>query len=96
IANGRVFQVLVDNGSSADILFASACQIMNISGAMPRPTDSPLYEFTKECAHREGVIGLPIAFGEEPAATTKIMNFFIVDQKLAYNAIISRLTLNKL
>ena len=45
VANRRVFRLLIDTGSSADILFASAFCQMNVGGATPRPIKTPLYRF---------------------------------------------------
>ncbi|PON80772.1 hypothetical protein PanWU01x14_003280 [Parasponia andersonii] len=94
IANGQVFPILVDIGSLVDILLAY--QNMNIGGAVLRPSKTSLYGFAEECVHHEGVIGLPITFGEGSAAITQIVDFQVVDQRLAYNTIISRPILNKL
>ena len=43
VANGKVFRILIDTGSSADILFTSAFRQMNVGGAKTRPIKTPLY-----------------------------------------------------
>ena len=48
VANGRVFWILIDTKSSAEILFASAFRQMNVGGTIPRPIKMPLYKFGGE------------------------------------------------
>ncbi|PON62515.1 hypothetical protein PanWU01x14_138360 [Parasponia andersonii] len=63
-----------------DILFTLAYQKMKIGEAVLRPSNTQLYGFTGECVHPEGVIGLPVTFGEEPTATTQMVDFLVVDK----------------
>ncbi|PON33755.1 hypothetical protein TorRG33x02_354480, partial [Trema orientale] len=80
-ANRRVFRVLIDISSLAIILFASAYRKMNISGEILRPSKTPMYGFTGECVHPEGVIRLPIMFGEEPTTTTQMVDSLFIEQR---------------
>ena len=48
VTNGKVFSILIDTGSSTDILFASAFRQMNVGGAKTRPIKTPLYGFGEE------------------------------------------------
>ncbi|KAL5544739.1 hypothetical protein UlMin_008523 [Ulmus minor] len=56
IASRKVYKILIDNGSSADILFHSTLNRMNLVGAKFEPIKSALYGFTgdsvssKECS----------------------------------------------
>ena len=96
VANGKVFHILIDTGSSADILFASAFRQMNVGGAKTRPIKTPLYGFGGERVYAEGAIQLPVTFGVHPAKVTQMVDFLLVDQPSTYNAIIGRPTLNAL
>ena len=56
VANGKVFRILIDTGSSADILFAFAFRQMNVGGAKTRPIKTPLYGFGGERVYAKGAI----------------------------------------
>ena len=88
IANSRVHRILVDNGSSADILFKSALTRINLGGAKLTPVLTPLYGFAGECVRAEEVITLPVTMGEDLAQVTRMVNFLVVDHPSVYNAII--------
>ena len=45
VANGKVFRILIDTGSSVDILFTSVFRQMNMGGATTRLIKTPLYGF---------------------------------------------------
>ena len=45
VANRKVFHILINTRSFADILFASAFRQMNVGGAMTRPIKTPQYGF---------------------------------------------------
>ena len=96
VANGKVFRILIDTGSLADILFIFVFRQMNVGGAMTRPIKTPLYEFGRERVYVEGAIRLPVTFGVRPAQVTQMVDFLLIDQPSAYNAIIGRPTLNAL
>ena len=70
VTNGKVFCILIDTGSLADILFASAFRQMIVGGAKTRPIKTPLYGFSGERVYAEGVIQLPVTFGVHPAKVT--------------------------
>ncbi|KAL5539242.1 hypothetical protein UlMin_045287 [Ulmus minor] len=94
IASRKVYKILIDNGSSADILFRSTLNRMNLVGAKFEPIKSALYVFTGDSVSSEGVLNLPIEFGTNPCQHIQSVNFVVVDCPSSYNAIIGRPTLN--
>ena len=63
IANYDVRRILVDNGSSADILFYDAFSRMSILDGHLGPISSPLVGFIDDA---EGVITLTVVVGRYP------------------------------
>ncbi|KAL5551378.1 hypothetical protein UlMin_001554 [Ulmus minor] len=66
IADRKVYKILIDNGSSADILFRSTLNRMNLVGAKFEPIKSALYGFTGDSVSSEGVLNLPMELGTHP------------------------------
>ncbi|PSR88450.1 Beta-porphyranase [Actinidia chinensis var. chinensis] len=93
IANFNVQRILIDNGSSADILFISAFERMKIGLDKLRPFHTPLIGFGGNTTHPLGWINLPITLGTEPHQTTVWQDFIVVDCPSPYNAILGRPTL---
>jgi hypothetical protein len=96
IGNYNIHRVLVDNGSSADILFLPAFEKMNIEKRRVAPAPTPLVGFTGEKVLPVGTISLPLTAGSAPRKKTVMTDFLVVDRPSAYNAIVGRPTLNKL
>nr|XP_023900876.1 uncharacterized protein LOC112012715 [Quercus suber] len=94
IADYKTRRVLVDNGSSADILYYPAFQQMRIGQDQLRPAYSPLIGFGGMKVQPVGTITLPVVVGSYPQQITKEVNFLVVDCSSSYNAIIGRPTLN--
>ncbi|KAL5556432.1 hypothetical protein UlMin_038668 [Ulmus minor] len=95
IASRKVYKILIDNGSSADILFRSTLNKMNLVRAKFEPIKSALYGFTRDRVSSEGVLNLPIELGTHPCQHIQSVNFVVVDcPSSLYNAIIGRPTLN--
>ncbi|KAL5538665.1 hypothetical protein UlMin_044967 [Ulmus minor] len=96
IAGRKVFRILVDNGSSADILFKSTFNRMNLVGVKIEPTTSSLSGFTGDSISSEGILTLPVELGSSPCQHIQAVDFVLVDCPSPYNAIIGRPTLNKI
>jgi hypothetical protein len=96
IGNYNIHRILVDNGSSADILFLPAFEKMKIEQKRVTPAHTPLVGFTGEKVLQVGTISLPLTAGSAPREKTVMTNFLVVDRSSAYNAIVGRPTLNKL
>ena len=89
-------RVLIDNGSSAEIIYLPAYQQMKIDKEQLRPIDIPLVGFTGDKVSPLGVVSFTIEARTYPKQVRASVEFLMVDCPSAYNVIIGRLTLNKL
>ncbi|KAK3001180.1 hypothetical protein RJ639_020854 [Escallonia herrerae] len=96
MGNFDVKRILVDNGSSAEVLFYEAFQKMNIPSDRLRKMDTPLYGFSNHPVAVEGIIALPVAIGTPPTQAKLMLDFVVVRVPSAYNAILGRTALNQL
>ena len=58
--------MLVDNGSSVDILYYQAFERMGLKVSDLKPSSNPIYGFTRDSVIPLGVISLPMTLGEYP------------------------------
>ena len=82
-----------DNGSSVDIIFASAFDKMGIGKEKLEPVNACLHEFSGERVLPLGSVQLVLTLGDPCQATTTV-RFLIVDAPLAYNMLLGRPSLN--
>ena len=94
VANKTIHKVLIDNGSSADIIFASAFDKMGIGREMLEPVNAHLRGFFGERVLPLGSIQPVLTLGDPPFQATTILRFLIVDAPLAYNMLLGRSSLN--
>ena len=81
-------RVLVDNGSSVDILYYPTFQQMGIDRERLIPTNAPLVDFGGTRVLPLGAITLSVVVGDYPQQITKDVTFLVVDCSSAYNAIL--------
>ncbi|XP_024030056.1 uncharacterized protein LOC112094131 [Morus notabilis] len=93
IRNQTVCHILVDNGSSVDILYVDCLDKMGIPRARLQNSTQPLYGFTGDCVVLEGLIELPMTIGNRPHTSTVMSRFLVVKGGDQHNAVIRRLTL---
>ena len=86
---------LVDNGSSADIIYLSTFQQLKVDPKRFRPFESPLVSFSGDKVYPRGIVLLMFTVSSYPLQVTNQHNFFIVDSPSSYNAIIGRPILNR-
>ena len=85
---------VVDNESSADILYYPTFQQMRLGQDQLCSVNSPLVGFGGMKMQPVGTITLPVVVGAYPWRITKELNFLVVDCLSSYNTIIGRPTLN--
>ena len=61
-----------------------------------RPSPNPIYGFTGDSVMPMGVITLPMTVGEYLRQSCVMTNFLVIDQPLAFNAVLYRLSLRAL
>ena len=87
---------MVDNGSSADIIYLLAFQQVKLNKERLRPFTSLLVSFTGDRVIPKGIVKLTIIAGTYLAQVSKEIDFLVVDCLLTYYVILGRPTLNKL
>ena len=94
VANKTVHRVLVDNRSSADIIFASAFDKMGIGRERLEPVSTHLRGFSEEKVLPLGSIQLVLTLGDPPCQATTTARLLVVDAPSAYNMLLGRPSLN--
>ena len=94
VANKTIHPVLVDNGSSADIIFALAFDKMGIGRERLEPVNTHLRGFSGEKGLPLGSIQLVLTLGDPPCQATTTVRFLIVDAPSAYNMLLGRPSFN--
>ncbi|KAK3038736.1 hypothetical protein RJ639_028343 [Escallonia herrerae] len=94
--NFDVKRVLVDNGSSAEVLFYDAFKKMNILTDRLQKMDTPLYGFSNQPVAVKGIIALPVTIGTPSMQANFMLDFVVVKVPSAYNGILGLPTLNQL
>ena len=92
VGDYNMHRVLIDNSSSADILYYLALQQMRINRELV-PTNAPLVGFRRTRVFPLGTVTLTVT-GDYLQQITKDVTFIVIDCSSTYNAIIRRPTLN--
>ncbi|KAK8957541.1 hypothetical protein KSP39_PZI001125 [Platanthera zijinensis] len=90
IGNFTVDRILIDTGSSVNLLFKSTFEALR-TGKTLLSTEGPLYGFSGERKEVEGSVTLTVTLG----GVTKEIQFIVVDAPSSYHAIFGRPLLNK-
>ncbi|XP_072060238.1 uncharacterized protein [Arachis hypogaea] len=96
LANARLHRTLVDQGSSADILFKLVFDKLGLDEKELRAYPNTLYGLEDTPIKPLGFIPLHTTFGKGVKSKTLSINFIVVDVGSAYNVLIGRTTLNRL
>ncbi|XP_038688732.1 uncharacterized protein LOC119987897 [Tripterygium wilfordii] len=86
VANINLKRILIDNGSSANVLFLAAYKGMGLDETLILRKSTALIGFNGEVSHSMGEVVLPIY----APGLNKQTRFSIVDSPSAYNAILGR------
>ncbi|XP_061357110.1 uncharacterized protein LOC133301493 [Gastrolobium bilobum] len=90
LANYRVDRMLVDPGSSVDIIFWDAFRRMDLDYDQLEPCGADLLAFTGDKIKSLGYIPLRLTLGNAPTHKTVTLSFAVVDLGSAYNIILGR------
>ncbi|KAK0588493.1 hypothetical protein LWI29_001623 [Acer saccharum] len=96
IAHRDILRVMIDNGSSADILSARVYDELRLDRKDLEPFHVPLKGFGGAEVRSLGTVKLPVRFGTAPCRRTILLDFVVVDiHNWPYNALLGRPFLNK-
>ena len=90
----NIRRVLLDNGSSTNIIYLSAFQQLKVDQKRLRPFESLLISFSGDKVYSRGIVTLMVTVGSYSLQVTNKHNFLVVDSPSSYNVIIGRPTLN--
>ena len=92
IQNIDIARILVDTGSSADIIFKSTLERMRICPSENAEDPNPIVGLSGEATMTLGTINLLV----KACSMTKIMEFLVIDRPASYNAIVGTPWLNSM
>ncbi|VFQ90991.1 unnamed protein product [Cuscuta campestris] len=90
-----VARVLVDTGSSVNILYLETFQKLRLCRTQLEPLKTPLSGFKGDTVEAEGYIVLLVELGSGEKTVWKNMRFIVVDIKCVHNAILGRPGINR-
>ncbi|VFQ87135.1 unnamed protein product [Cuscuta campestris] len=90
-----VARVLIDTGSSVNILYLETFQKLRLCRTQLEPLKTPLSGFTGDTVEAERSIVLPVELGSGEKTVWRKMRFIVVDIKCVHNAILGRPGINK-
>ena len=95
-AGRKVHRVLVDQGSSADVMFLSTFNKLQLSPNLLRPYTGCLYGFAGDQVEVRGYLELRTTFTDCTASRTESIRYLVVNANSAYNILLGRPALNRL
>ena len=95
IANFMVSKVLIDQGSSMDILYWKTFQSLEVSPNMVKPHFGPFLGFVGERVKTRGYVNLMNTFGQGQLSRSFTIRYLIIDADTSYFDLIGMKTLNE-
>ncbi|XP_068497460.1 uncharacterized protein [Phaseolus vulgaris] len=95
-AGRKVHRVLVDQGSSANVMFWSTFNKLQLSLDQLRSYTGCLYGFAGDQVEVRGYLELRTKFTDETASRTENIRYLVVNANSAYNILLGRPALNRL
>jgi hypothetical protein len=96
VTNVKLNQVIIDRGSSLNILFLKTLNQMGLSKALLCPSQAPFHGIVSGAATTPiGQITLPVTFRTRENFCTENLHFEVADFKMAHNAFLRRPALSK-
>jgi len=95
-AGRKVHRVLVDQGSSTDVMFWTTFNKLQLSPDMLRPYGGCLYGFTGDQVEVRGYLELRTTFTNGIVSRTESIRYLVVNAFYAYNMLLGRPMLNRL
>jgi len=95
-AGRKVHRVLVDQGSSADVMFWTTFNKLKLSPYRLRPYTGCLYGFSVDQVEVRGHIELKTTFTDGMTSSTTNIKYLVVNAPSAYNILLGRPTLNRI
>ena len=88
--------MLVDQGSSADVMFWSTFNKLQLSPDLLRPYTGCLYGFARDQVEVRGYLELRTTFTDGTASRTENIRYLVMNANSAYNILLGRPALNRL
>ncbi|XP_021718861.1 uncharacterized protein LOC110686553 [Chenopodium quinoa] len=94
VANQRVGRILIDIGSSSDLISHKFLTKLKYRLESIQPLSHPLVGFGGGVVHPIGQVDLPVCLGKKGEGRHMVIRFLVVEELTAYNMILGRPTLN--
>jgi len=95
-AGRMVHRALVNQGSSADVMFWPTFEKLQLSPDQLRPYGGCLYDFAGDQVEVGGYIKLRTTFTDGAASRTEKIRYLVMNAPSAYNILLGRPTLNRI